>query len=73
MAGLKDKLTSGAGSPLSRANGSTPPIPVGATDQSKLHDQYSINGNPKHPKQVPPSKLDLDGLTPDRYLDNLPA
>ena len=45
----------------------------GANPQSTLHNEYSINGNPKHPKQVPPSELDLDGLTPDRYLDNLPA
>ncbi len=70
--GLRDKLNSD-GSNLTRHDGLTPPTMRGANPQSTLHNEYSINGNPKHPKQVPPSKLDLDGLTPDRYLDNLPA
>ena len=45
----------------------------GTTPQSTLQYTYSINGIPDHPGQVPPSTLDLDGLTPERYLDNLPA
>ena len=53
--GLLDKLTTGVGSLLSNGNGSTPSIPVGATDQSKLHDQYSINGNPNQANQPQPS------------------
>ena len=44
--GLLDKLTTGTGSPLSKANGATPPTPIGATQQSKLQDTYSINGTP---------------------------
>ncbi len=61
--GLKDKLTT-QGSPLSRANGATPPTPIGATDQSKLQDTYSINGNPHIPQKPSPSQLDLNGTTP---------
>ncbi len=41
-----------------------PTIPVGATDQSKLHDQYSINGNPNINNRPKPSKLDLNGIPP---------
>jgi hypothetical protein len=80
MAGLKDKLTSGAGSPLSRANGSTPSIPVGATDQSKLQDEYSINGNPNIPMngyfsmansiKPSPSNLDINGVNPSSPLSD---
>jgi len=46
--GLENMLTT-AGSDLSRANGGTIPTPIGATDQSKLQDEYSINGNPNIP------------------------
>ena len=39
-----------AGSSLSKNNGAPNiPIPVGATDQSKLQNEYSINGNPNIP------------------------
>ncbi len=71
--GLLDKLTAGAGSPLSQGNGSTPSIPVGATDQSKLQDTYSINGIPNVPNKPQPSTLDLDGVVPaNNYRDNTP-
>ena len=69
--GLQNKLTT-QGSPLSKGNGGPIPTPVGATELSKLHDQYSIDGNPNIPNKPTPSTLDLDGLTPPRYLDNLP-
>ncbi len=69
--GILDKLNND-GSNLTRHDGSTPPTMKGASPQSTLQDTYSINGIPDHPGQVPPSTLDLDGLTPPRYLDNLP-
>jgi len=40
--------------------------------QSTLHDQYSINGKPNLLKKPIPSVLDLNGVTPAKYLDNLP-
>ena len=47
--GLENMLTT-AGSSLSKNNGAPNiPIPVGATDQSKLQNEYSINGNPNIP------------------------
>lgn len=75
MSGLLHKLTSinGTGSPLSKANGHTPPTPTGATDLSKLQYEYSINGTPNIPSngyfthyQVKPvpSEMDLDGVNP---------
>lgn len=67
--GLKDKLTT-QGSPLSKANGSTPPTPVGATDQSKLQYEYSINGTPHIPKKPQPSTLDLNGKKPTNAYDS---
>ena len=71
--GLLDKLTTGVGSTLSNGNGSTPSIPVGATDQSKLQDTYSINGIPNVPNKPQPSTLDLDGQVPaNNYRDNTP-
>ena len=40
---------------------------------STLHKEYSINGKPKQTGTVPPpSELDLNGQTPDKYMDNLP-
>jgi hypothetical protein len=39
---------------------------------SKLHNQYSINGNPNVVSKPQPSHLDLDGKTPTKYTDNLP-
>jgi len=70
--GLLDKLTS-TGSPLSRGNGTTPSTPVGATDQSKLHDIYSIVGTPTIPGKPTPSTLDMGGQKPaNNYRDNSP-
>lgn len=42
-------------------------------EDSKLHNQYSINGTPSLKDRPAPSKIDLDGKKPDyAYLDNLP-
>ena len=71
--GLLNKLTINPGSLLSQGNGTTPSIPVGATDQSKLQDTYSINGIPNIPNKPSPSSLDLDGQIPfNNYRDNTP-
>ena len=71
--GLLNKLTSTTGSPLSRGNGSTPTIPVGATPESKLQDTYSINGTPNVPNKPSPSTLALNGVVPaNMYSDNTP-
>ena len=65
--GIKNKLTT-QGSPLSKANGGSIPTPIGATDQSRLHKEYSINGAPLVLNKPTPSVLDLNGLKPaDRY------
>jgi len=39
---------------------------------SKLHNEYSINGNPNIINKPKPSILDLDGKAPSKYTDNLP-
>jgi len=70
--GLKDKLIQ-QGSNLTAYNGATPPVMGGASKQSKLHDEYSINGNPTILNKPQPSTLDLQGLTPPKYTDNLPG
>ena len=70
--GLKDKLAVD-GSNLTQFNGSTPGIMGGANPQSRLHYEYSINGNPNMAQKPNPSQLDLDGLTPPKYTDNLPG
>jgi hypothetical protein len=69
--GLKDKLAVD-GSNLTQFNGATPGIMGGANPQSRLHYEYSINGIPLMAKKPSPSQLDLDGLTPSKYTDNLP-
>jgi hypothetical protein len=69
--GLLNKLQND-GSNLSEFDGTTPPVSIGATDQSTLHDQYSLNGNPNQINSPQPSLLDLDGITPAKYLDNPP-
>jgi len=69
--GLKDQLANN-GSNLSRHDGATPPNMTGVDPQSALHKEYSINGNPFLQKKPQPSTLDLDGLTPPKYLNNLP-
>lgn len=70
--GLLKKLTQ-QGSNLSEFDGATPPNTPGANPQSKLHYQYSINGNPNLLSKPSPSQLDLNGLTPSKYTDNLPG
>ena len=52
--------------------GATPPKFGDTAEQSPLHDQYSINGKPNVPNKPSPSILDLNGATPEKYLDNLP-
>ena len=67
--GLQDQLTT-QGTPLSKANGGNIPIPVGATDLSKLHFDYSLNGSPNILNKPTPSTLDLDGKKPSNSYDN---
>ena len=69
---LIDKLTQ-QGSTLTKYDGKTPPTPIDATQSSRLHNQYSINGDPLLQKKPSPSQLDLDGKTPPKYTDNLPG
>lgn len=68
--GLLTTLTN-AGSVLSQFDGTTPPN-TAPTSTSPTHDQYSINGTPNIPGLPNPSSLDLDGVTPPKYLDNPP-
>jgi hypothetical protein len=77
--GLENMLTT-AGSNLSRANGGTIPTPVGATDQSKLQDEYSINGNPNIPfngyftnYQTKPQPSELDAANGNKPTSPLTA
>ena len=44
-----------------------------ALRDSKLHNEYSINGIPNVKGQPNPSVLDLDGIVPPKYLDNKPT
>lgn len=69
--GLLNKLTTD-GSQLSEFDGQTPPPSNIDVQGSTLHYQYSINGNPNMVGFPTPSLLDLDGVTPPRYLDNPP-
>lgn len=71
---LLDKYNQG-GSTLSSPQ--SPKIPVGATNQSKLHDEYSLNGNPNVQFPNPflklkpsPSGLDLNGTSPKGSLND---
>jgi len=66
--GLKDKLIQ-QGSSLSKANGGDIPTPVGATDQSTLHYNYSLDGNPNVVNKPIPSSLDLNGQKPSNSYD----
>ena len=50
--------------------GNTPATRPGALKTSTLHNQSSLNNVP--PIEQSPSGLDLDGGTPDKYLDNPP-
>ncbi len=69
--GILNKLQTD-GSNLSEFDGQTPPISNEDTAQSNLHNTYSINGIPHLPGYPTPSQLDLDGITPPKYVDNLP-
>jgi hypothetical protein len=60
------------GSTLSQFNGETPPITNQDTAESSLHNTYSINGTPGLPGYPTPSELDMNGVTPPKYSDNLP-
>lgn len=60
---LKEK-----GSTLSSLNGSTPQTPD--FSQSKLHNDYSINGKPSLVNKPQPSRLDPIKIS--KYTDNLP-
>jgi hypothetical protein len=70
--GLLDKLTI-EGSTLSEFDGNTPSTTIYNTSQSPLHNQYSLNGAPSLTGFPTPSQLDLNGVTPTQYLDNLPG
>ena len=50
--------------------GSTPNNIPSSKNTSTLHFQSSINDNPDIDQS--PSKLDLDGATPSKYLNNPP-
>ena len=69
--GLLNKLTTD-GSQLSEFDGQTPPPSNIDVQGSTLHYQYSINGTPNLTGFPTPSQLDLNGVTPPKYLDNLP-
>lgn len=51
-------------------NGRTPSRLPGANPNSTLHFKSSLSNTPAI--NLPPSLLDLDGNTPEQYLDNLP-
>jgi hypothetical protein len=70
--GLLDKLTA-EGSQLSQFDGATPPPANIDVQGSTLHDSYSINGTPNMTGFPTPSLLDLNGVTPPKYLDNPPT
>lgn len=52
-------------------------VDFGITPENALHNEFSLNGNPTvtqkgtNPKKyLPnPAKLDLNGITPSKYLD----
>jgi len=69
--GLLNKLETD-GSQLSQFDGQTPPPSNIDVATSTLHYQYSINGTPNMTGFPTPSQLDLNGVTPPKYLDNLP-
>jgi hypothetical protein len=67
---ILDKLQTG-GSVLSNLNGGQATIPN--FKDSKLHNTYSINGEPNVPKKPSPSELDLNGAVPsNNYRANAP-
>ena len=46
---------------------------VAGLTTSKLHNEYSITGAPTLMGKPSPSSLDLNGVTPTKYTDNLPG
>ena len=65
---LKDLLKN---SPLG-LKGETPTQISSAKPTSTIHYQYSINGDPKQVEKEPaPSNLDLNGQTPNKYIDTI--
>ena len=55
-------------------DGATPALIPSAQPGSTLHNIYSITGTPAQTQPQPaPSALDLDGITPPKYLDNPPG
>jgi hypothetical protein len=70
--GILNKLRS-IGTLLNPTAGTTPPTSAGTSLHSKLHAEYSINGNPNMVGKPSPSRLDLDGQKPaNNYRDNTP-
>jgi hypothetical protein len=59
----KTKLGYGGEKPTYRADN---------TKNSPLHNRYSIDGEPKLIGYPKPSSLDLNGVTPKKYLENTP-
>lgn len=73
---LLDLLTQG-NAPDQSYNGGSIQQTNFSTGNSRLHYTYSINGTPVisdflDPNNIP-SGLDLDGITPPKYLDNPPG
>lgn len=55
-------------------DGATPALIPSALPGSTLHNIYSITGTPAQTQTQPaPSELDLNGITPPKYLDNPPG
>jgi hypothetical protein len=52
--------------------GEKPTYRADNTKLSPLHNRYSIDGEPKLTGYPKPSSLDLNGLTPKKYLENPP-
>jgi hypothetical protein len=70
MSSILSKLTT-QGSVLSNLNGAPGPQPN--FKLSKLHYEYSLNGNPNVVGKPSPSILDMNGKTPTyNYRDNSP-
>ena len=59
------------GSNLSQHNGTTPSTPNFAG--SKLHNTYSLNGDPNVVNKPNPSQLSYEVRGGMRYLNNLPS
>lgn len=69
--GLLNKLTEEGGSLLTEFNGKTPPKDNSTLKSSNLHNTFSITGEGGFPS-LKPSLLDLNGITPPKYIDNPP-